>query len=69
MQHINKYRRLTNRERENQKLRRKLFCWLASVSERRRGGASVSFKKGSDFVKQTHKQKDRSRRAVFLFAV
>ena len=33
--------------RENQKLRRKLFCGTASVSERRRGGASVSFKVGS----------------------
>jgi hypothetical protein len=31
---------------------RKLFCWLASVSERRRGeSVTVSFKKGSDFVK------------------
>jgi len=28
----------------NQKMRRKLFCWVASVSERRRGGASVSLK-------------------------
>ena len=26
---------------------RKLFCWLASVSERRRGESAVSFKKGS----------------------
>jgi len=29
---------------QNKKLRRKLFCWTASISERRRGGASVSFK-------------------------
>ena len=34
----------------NQKMRRKLFCWTASVSERRRGGASVPFKIGSDLV-------------------
>jgi hypothetical protein len=26
---------------------RKLFCWLASVSERRRGESAVLFKKGS----------------------
>src|SRR3990167_3308546 len=31
---------------------RKLFCWVASVSERRRGGASVSFKEGSCIFKQ-----------------
>ncbi len=28
------------------------FAWLASVSERRRGGASISFKKGSRIFKQ-----------------
>ncbi|QQG46339.1 MAG: hypothetical protein HYY55_00630 [Candidatus Niyogibacteria bacterium] len=40
--------------RENQKLRRKLFCWLASVSERRRGEASgVPFKIGSDYFQST----------------
>jgi len=32
--------RRKNRSRANQEKRRKLFCRLASVSERRRGGAS-----------------------------
>jgi len=31
-------------------MRRKLFCGVASVSERRRGGASVSLKMGSRIV-------------------
>ena len=33
-----------NRARANQKMRRKLFCGVASVSERRRDGVSVSLK-------------------------
>src|SRR3989344_4641572 len=34
-------------------MQRKLFCWVASVSERRRGGASVlSLKMGSRIFKQ-----------------
>jgi len=37
-------RKKSARAKEKQ---RKLFCWLASVSERRRGGASVSFKESS----------------------
>jgi len=36
--------RRKNRARANQKMGRKLFCGVASVSERRRGGASVSLK-------------------------
>src|SRR3989338_559970 len=44
--------RRKNRARANQKMRRKLFCGVASVSERRRGGASVSLKEGSRIFKQ-----------------
>jgi len=47
------FRRKRNRA-PNQKMRRKLFCGMASVSERRRGGASkfairIFVKKSSDF--------------------
>jgi len=46
--------RRKNRTRANQKMRRKLLCGVASVSERRRGGASkfaiwIFVKKSSDF--------------------
>ncbi|KKQ96179.1 MAG: hypothetical protein UT22_C0038G0001, partial [Parcubacteria group bacterium GW2011_GWC2_39_11] len=46
------FRRKKNRA-PNKKMRRKLFCGVASVSERRRGGASVSFKEGSRIFKQS----------------
>ena len=39
--------RRKNRARANPKIRTKLFFGVASGSERRRGGASVSFKEGS----------------------
>ena len=42
--------RRKNPARANQEKRRKLFCWVASVSERRRGGASVPFKEISSKV-------------------
>ena len=42
--------RRKNRARANKKMRRKLFCGVASVSERRRGGASVSLKEISSKV-------------------
>ena len=42
--------RRKNPARAKSEMQRKLFCGVASVSERRRGGASVSFKIGSDFV-------------------
>jgi len=38
--------RRKNLARANQKMRTKLFFGVASVSERRRGGASVSFGRG-----------------------
>jgi len=45
--------RRKNPARANQEKRRKLFCWVASVSERRRGGflSSVQsrFVQGSEF--------------------
>ena len=44
--------RRKNRARANQKLQTKLFFGVASGSERRRDGASVSFKKGSRIFKQ-----------------
>ncbi|MBI4837187.1 MAG: hypothetical protein HY813_02145 [Candidatus Portnoybacteria bacterium] len=39
-------------------MRRKLFCGMASVSERRRGGTSVLFKKGSRIFKQRVQERD-----------
>ncbi|OGZ26895.1 MAG: hypothetical protein A3F95_03190 [Candidatus Nealsonbacteria bacterium RIFCSPLOWO2_12_FULL_39_31] len=45
--------RRKNRARAKSEMQRKLFCWVASVSERRRGGASVSFKEGSRIFKQS----------------
>ena len=38
--------------RKIKKCKENVFAWHASVSERRRGGASVSFKKGSRIFKQ-----------------
>jgi hypothetical protein len=47
--------RRKNPARAKSEMQRKLFCWLASVSERRRGGASkfavrILLKESSDFV-------------------
>jgi len=44
--------RRKNRGRAKSEMQRKLFCWVASISERRRGAPSVPFKKGSSIFKQ-----------------
>jgi len=53
--------RRKNRARAKSEMRTKLFFGVASVSERRRGGASVSFKEGSRIFKQRAPQKDYRR--------
>src|SRR3990167_8947690 len=53
--------RRKNRARAKSEMRTKLFFGVSSVSERRRGGASVSFKEGSRIFKQRAQQKDYRR--------